>query len=82
MVHMIGSRFRVEIDGDDGQTTTLTTPSPIFTGCVEKHSHAAAHHPLLKPPAVVSTAVSGYWVHPEPLTRNGRVEDDRRQNSS
>jgi len=27
-------------------------------GCEEKHSHTAAHHPVVKPPAVVSTAVS------------------------
>jgi len=27
-------------------------------GCEEKHSHTAAHHPVVKPPAVYSTAVS------------------------
>ena len=27
-------------------------------GCEEKHSHTTAHHPVVKPPAVVSTAVS------------------------
>jgi len=27
-------------------------------GCEEKHSRTAAHHPVVKPPAVVSTAVS------------------------
>ena len=27
-------------------------------GCEEKHSHTAAHHPVVKPPAVHSTAVS------------------------
>jgi len=25
-------------------------------GCEEKHSHTAAHYPVVKPPAVVSTA--------------------------
>jgi len=43
-------------------------PSPAFLalipsprpskGCEAKHSHTTAHHPLVKPPAVVSTAVS------------------------
>jgi len=28
------------------------------SGCEEKHSHTAAHHPVVKPPAAVSTAVS------------------------
>ena len=27
-------------------------------GCEEKHSHTAAHHSVVKPPAEVSTAVS------------------------
>jgi len=27
-------------------------------GCEKKHSHTAAHHPVVKPPAVHSTAVS------------------------
>ena len=27
-------------------------------GCEEKHSHTAAHHPVAKPPAEVSTAVT------------------------
>ena len=27
-------------------------------GCEEKHPHTTAHHPVVKPPAVVSTAVS------------------------
>jgi len=27
-------------------------------GCVERHSHTTAPHPVLKPPAVVSTTVS------------------------
>ena len=27
-------------------------------GCEEKHFHTAAHHPVVKPPSVVSTAVS------------------------
>jgi len=30
----------------------------FIKGCEEKHSHTAAHHPVVKPSAVVSTAVS------------------------
>ena len=26
--------------------------------CKDKHSHTTSHHPVVKPPAVVSTAVS------------------------
>ena len=31
---------------------------PTVKECEEKHSYTAAHHPVVKPPAVVSTAVS------------------------
>jgi len=39
-------------------------------GCEEKHSHTVAHHPVVKPPAKLSTAVShtptqqqGWYAH-------------------
>jgi len=36
----------------------VNTFLPRSKGCEEKHSRTAVHHPVIKPPAVVSTAVS------------------------
>jgi len=42
----------------EGGATTVLGVTLKGKGCEEKHSHIAAHHPVVKPPAVVSTAVS------------------------
>jgi len=42
----------------------------IDKGCEEKHSYTTAHHPVVTPPAVVSTAVSH-----TPTQQQGRPQD-------
>jgi len=51
--HPAGGSLREGTRADSDMCAPL-----MVKGCEEKHSHTAAHHPVVKHPAVVSTAVS------------------------
>jgi len=51
-----GRSINIYIPKDVKRSTP--TQQRYHKGCEEKHSHTAAHHPVIKPAAVASTAVS------------------------